>query len=165
MTDQEFLDNFLYSTIVNLENARSNGSVKELSFEINCSDLEDFNFIDIRQSDKFKVIFDKLMVLRGPTLYWFEIISDIDTRKVIEEFNNYKTGMSSKATPAFKNTLDYDSKTLYVGKVKGTFWGRLIQHLGFFKVNGTQGLQLYYWAKDISLNLRVKIFVFDENIG
>ena len=67
--------------------------------------------------------------------------------------------------PAIKTTIDYDSRTLYVGKVKGSFWGRLIQHLGFFKVNATQGLQLYYWAKDLSLKLRVNIYVFDNNMA
>jgi hypothetical protein len=165
MTNKEFLKDFMGSTIANLEHARSEGGVKELSFEINCADLQDFNYIDIRQSDKFKDIFDKLKELSGPTLYWFEILSDTDTKQIVETFFNYKSSISSKTTPAVKTTIDYDSRTLYVGKVKGSFWGRLIQHLGFFKVNATQGLQLFYWAKDISLKLRINIYVFDNNMA
>lgn len=165
MTNLEYLQDFIGKTISHLEHIRINGVRKELSFTFNCSDLDDYNFIDIRESEKFKQIFDQLKDLNGPTLYWFEIISDTDTKKVIASLNNYKISKNAKATPALKTKICYDSKTLYVGKVKGTFWGRLIQHLGFFKVNGTQGLQLFYWAKDLSLKLKVNIFVFDNNMA
>ena len=96
-------------------------------------------------------------------MYWFEIISDTDTKKVIEALKKYKINENSKTTPVLKSTINYDSKTLYLGKVKGTFWG-LIQHLGFFKINATQGLQLFYWAKDLSLDLKINILEFDNNI-
>ena len=164
MTNIEYLNEFIGTTITNLEHIRKNGVNKELSFTISCEDLDDFNNIDIRQSEKFKVIFDQLKEANGPTLYWFEIISNTDTKKVINALNKYKTTVDAKATPALKTTINYDSKILYVGKVKGTFWGRLIQHLGFFKVNGTQGLQLYYWAKDLSLDLKINIIEFDKNM-
>jgi len=165
LTNVEYLQDFIGTTITHLEHIRANGVKKELSFTICCKDLDDFNFVDIRQSEKFKLIFDKLKDASGPTLYWFEIISDTDSKKVIEALNNYKTSENSKATPALKTTINYDSKTLYVGKVKGAFWGRLIQHLGFFKVNGTQGLQLFYWAKDLSLDLKINILEFDNNMA
>ena len=160
-----YLQDFIGTTISHLEHIKNNGVRKELSFTINCGDLEDFNFVDIRESKNFKPIFDQLKELSGPTLYWFEIISDTDTELVVKSLNNYKTSANAKATPALKSKINFDSKVLYVGKVKGTFWGRLIQHLGFFKVNGTQGLQLFYWAKDLSLNLKVHIFVFDNNMA
>lgn len=64
-----------------------------------------------------------------------------------------------------KKNINLNSKTLYVGKVKGSFWGRLITHLGFYKVNATQGLQLYYWAKHLSLDLKVHIMEFDNNMA
>lgn len=165
MTNIEYLQNFIGGTIKNLEKVRDNGVKKELSFDINCIDLEDYNHTDIRQSEKFKKIFDQLKNASGPTLYWFEITSDTDTHKVIEALNTYKNSQNPKATPALKNKINYTSKVLYVGKVKGTFWGRLIQHLGFFKVNATQGLQLFYWAKDISLNLKVNILEFDNEMA
>jgi hypothetical protein len=165
MTNIEYLQDFIGSTISHLDHIRLNGVRKELSFTISCGDLDDFNFVDIRKSEKFESIFKQLQELSGPTLYWFEIISDTDTKQVVESLKNYKTSKDAKATPALKAKINYDSKVLYVGKVKGTFWGRLIQHLGFFKVNGTQGLQLFYWAKDLSLNLKINIFVFDNNMA
>jgi hypothetical protein len=152
-------------TITHLEDVRANGVKKELSFTISCRDLDDFNRDDIRQSDKFKQIFNQLKDVNGPTLYWFEIISETDTKKVINALANYKASANSKATPALKTKINYDSKTLYVGKVKRKFWGRLIQHLGFFKVDATQGLQLFYWAKDLSLDLKINILEFDNNMA
>jgi hypothetical protein len=164
MTNIEYLQSFIRTTITSLEQIHTEG-VKELSFTINCSELEDFNNVDIRQSIKFKPIFDQLIDASGPMLYWFEIVSDTDTKKVIESLNNYKAINNSKSTPALKSTINYDSKILYVGKVKGSFWGRLIQHLGFYKVNATQGLQLFYWANGLSLNLKVNILEFNNNMA
>ena len=165
MTNVEYLQDFIGTTITHLEHVRAHGVKKELSFIIDCSDLDDYNYADIRDADKFKPIFDQLKNASGPTLYWIEIVSDTDTKKVIEALNIYKASENPKATPALKSTINYDSRTLYVGKVKGTFWGRLIQHLGFFKVNATQGLQLFYWTKELSLTLKVNILEFDNNMA
>ncbi len=165
MTNVQYLQDFIGTTISHLRNIQENGVRKELSFEINCSFLDDFNNIDIRQSDKFKAIFDQLENTSGPTLYWFEIISNTATKDIIEALSIYKASTNAKATPALKTTINFESKVLYVGKVKGSFWGRLIQHLGFYKTNGTQGLQLYYWAKNLSLNLKVNILEFDGNMA
>ncbi len=165
MTNIEYLQEFIVSAISHLEHVRANGIKKEFSFTIDCSDLDDYNYIDIRNSEKFKMIFDQLKSANGPTLYWIEIISDTDTKKVIEALKHYKASDKSKATPALKSTINYNSNILYVGKVKAAFWGRLIQHLGFLKVNATQGLQLFYWAKDLSLTLKVNTIEFDNNMA
>lgn len=165
MANTEYLQTFLDNTISNLSSARLNGPKKELSFTINCKDLEDFNHIDIRQSEKYKSIFDQLKDANGPILYWFEIISETNPSEVIKALNEYKLLTNAKSTPALKKNIDLNSKTLYVGKVKGSFWGRLITHLGFYKVNATQGLQLYYWAKPLSLDLKVHIMEFDRNMA
>lgn len=165
MTNVEYLKEFISTTIANLEHVRANGVKKEYSFNIDCSDLDDYNYVDIRQADKFKPIFDQLKSATGPTLYWIEIASETNTQKIIEALNIYKSSDYAKATPALKSNINYDSKTLYVGKVKGAFWGRLIQHLGFFKVNATQGLQLFYWTKDLSLILKFNILEFDNNMA
>lgn len=165
MTNVEYLQDFIVRTITHLEHIRANGVKKEFSFMICCKELDDFNNVDIRESKKFKLIFDQLKEASGPTLYWFEIISETDTKKVVEALKNYKKNKNSKATPALKTIINYDSKILYVGKVKGTFWGRLIQHLGFFKVNSTQGLQLFHWAKDLSLDLKINILEFDNSMA
>jgi hypothetical protein len=165
MTNIQYLHDFVDTTIYNLQQIRENGVKREMRFEINCADLEDFNYSDIRNSDKFKPIFDQLANATGPSLYWFEITCDSDTKQVIECLKRYKLSEKAKATPALRTKINYDSKVLYVGKVKGLFWGRLIQHLGFFKVNATQGLQLYYWTKNIPLKLNLNVLEFDYNMA
>lgn len=165
MTNIKYLQDFIGTTIKDLEHICVNGVKSEFSFDFSCNDLEDFNHVDIRQSTKFKAIFDSLKEVKGPVLYWFEIISQTDSKKIIDSLNCYKTSEKPKATPALKRTINYDSKILYVGKVKGIFWGRLIQHLGFFKVNATQGLQLFYWTKDLSLDLKINILEFENNMA
>lgn len=165
MSSIEYLRNFLGSSITRLEHVRANGVKSELSLIIDCNDLDDYNDIDVRQSEKFKKIFDQLINVTGPTLYWFEIISDVKPQQVIEKLVAYKNESSAKATPAIKANIGYDSKTLYVGKVKKAFWGRLVQHLGFYKVEGTQGLQLFYWAKELSLILKLNVIEFDHDMA
>ena len=165
MTNVEYLKEFIGTTITYLEHVLANGVKKELSFTISCLEFDDCNCPDIRQIDKFKLIFDQLKNAAGPTLYWIEIMSDTDNKKVIEALKTYKASMNPKATPALKSTINYDSKILYVGKVKGTFWGRLIQHIGFSKSKATQGLQLFHWTKELSLTLKVNILVFDNNMA
>ena len=76
MTNVEYLQDFISTTITHLDHIRVNGVKKELSFIIKCKDLNDFNYVDIRNSEKFKLIFEQLKDASGPTLYWFEIISD-----------------------------------------------------------------------------------------
>lgn len=164
-TNIEYLNSFIDETISNLSQVRINGVKKELSFTINCRDLEDFNYKDIRQSEKFKSIFEQLKDACGPTLYWFEIISATTSKDIINALSEYKVSSDSKATPALRSKIDFDSRTLYVGKVKGSFWGRLITHLGFLKVNKTQGLQLYYWTKSLPLELKVHLLEFEDNMA
>lgn len=165
MTNSEFLKELINNTIQHLEQVIHDGVKNEISFEINCAEIDDFNSIDIRQSDKFKPVYDQLKNASGPSLYWFEITSDSDSKDVIEALRKYKTSASSKATPALKNQINYASKMLYVGKVKKEFAGRLTQHMGFYKEKRTQGLQLFHWAKDLSLNLRIHVIEFDNNMS
>jgi hypothetical protein len=164
MTHVEHLSEFLTSTIISLDHIRVNGAKRELTYSINCTDLEDYNLIDIRLSERFKPMFDELKEVTGPCLYWFELVSDTNATEIVSALNGYKVGIRPKATPALKSNINYSSKILYVGKVKRTFWGRLIQHLGFFKVGATQGLQLFYWGKELNLELKLNIIEFEENM-
>lgn len=164
-TALDYLKQFLGDTIDILEGVRQNGVKRELSFVIDCSNLEDFNNNDIRDSPIFKDIFCELRKSNGPTIYWIEIVSETDRSSIIDALKLYKTGYNPKATPALKTTINYKSSILYVGKVKGTFWGRLIQHLGFFKVNATQGLQLYHWTQNLNLILKVNILEFNSDMA
>lgn len=58
-----------------------------------------------------------------------------------------------------------DTTTLYVGKVKSKFWWRLITHFGFYKVHRTQGLQLFYWAKELGLKIDVTVYEFNDEMA
>ena len=131
-------------------------------FEIDCSDLKDYNLSDIRKSLEHEELFGKLSQISGPVLYVFEIVSETTAKEIVESITAYSKTINSKTIPAIK--LSYpDTKTLYVGKVTKNFWGRVIQHLGFYKVTGTQGLQLFYWARPLKLKLRLTAIEFDND--
>ncbi|WP_192820959.1 hypothetical protein [Rufibacter sp. LB8] len=142
-----------------------NGIKSYQTFEVDCKDLEDYNHIDIRDSEKFKETFSQLKKVTGPVLYWFEIISDIDNQAIIAELTKYINLGDYKSVPALKKTLNFDTRALYVGKVKTQFWGRLIQHLGYYKVKATQGLQLYYWAKNLPIKFKIHVYEFEKNMA
>jgi len=145
-----------------LLNSDNYGIVKEYSFDIDCGLLDDFNNYDIRDDIKYKKTFEDITELKGPVLYWFEIISNIENDKIRESINRYREKNNSKSIPAMKKTFDKNSRCLYVGKVKKGVWGRMIQHLGFYKVKRTQGLQLFYWAKELNLNIKIHLYEFDS---
>ena len=135
------------------------------TFEINMSDVGDYNHIDIRYSEPYKSLFQDLMAIKGPVLYWFEVISQHSSHDILKAFERYKNDPDCKAIPALKSKLEHGTNILYVGKVKTQFWGRFITHLGFFKTNRTQGIQLFYWAKTLGLHLRVHVYEFDKNMA
>ncbi|WP_129021125.1 hypothetical protein [Edaphocola flava] len=157
----KYLNNFIDKTIDNLENFRKSGVKSEFSFNLESSDLEDYNSIDIRKSPKFEELFKELQNINGPVLYWIEIVSDIQNNLVIDSLQKYKETKNPKATPAIKKGINYNTKVLYVGKVKGIFWGRVIQHMGYFKNTQTQGLQLYYWTTHLPLILQFHVLEFE----
>ncbi|MDA6072044.1 hypothetical protein NJT12_20675 [Flavobacterium sp. AC] len=151
------------NAVVPLLNVSNNGPSQKMEFEINCSELEDYNHVDIRESEKHKELYKELKKLEGPCLYFFEITSQNLTSEIISKIKEYSATENSKAIPAIKKNVP-ESKVLYVGKVKRHFWGRLIQHLGFYKVNRTQGLQLFYWTKELGLNIKVTVFEFEPEM-
>jgi hypothetical protein len=130
---------------------------------INCELLTDFNNIDIRKDPNFKTLFDNIQKINGPTVYYFEVISEHQSIEIIKALSKYSITLDAKTTPPL-NPRYSKGQILYVGKVKKTMWGRLIQHLGFYKVDKTQGLQLYYWAKTIPLTLKLVVFEFEPEM-
>lgn len=151
------------NAVIPLQNVSKNGVKRTKEFHINCSELEDYNYVDITNSEKHKKMFTELNEFTGPCLYYFEITSENLTSDIIQKIKKYADTENSKSIPAIKRTI-VESKILYVGKVKRVFWGRLIQHLGYYKVNRTQGLQLYYWAKELNLNLKLTVFEFEPEM-
>ncbi len=146
-----------------LQNVSINGAKKIKEFYFNCSELEDFNHVDITKSEKYFKIFDDIKEMAGPCTYFFEIQTNHLTAEIISSIRKYSESENSKSIPAIKKTPP-ESKVLYVGKVKRHFWGRFIQHLGFYKVNRTQGLQLFYWAKELGVELKLTILEFEPEM-
>lgn len=137
-------------------------NIKEFTFD--CATLEDYSFIPIHESEKFKPIFDDLRKMSGPCLYCFEVISNQTTDEIISNIKAYSLRENPRSTPAIKTQIP-DSRFLYVGKVKRHMWGRVIQHLGFFKTAGTQGLQLFYWAQQLELCLKLTVLEFEPDMS
>jgi len=135
------------------------------TFDIDCQTLEEYDSKSIETAEKFKELFSQLKTVTGPVLYWFEIVSSIDNQLIINELDKYRNSEDCKAVPALKSNLDFNTKALYVGKVKQLFRGRLIQHLGYQKGNKTQGLQLYYWTKSLPLKFKLHVYEFDNDIA
>lgn len=160
---EEVIKEISRNAILPLQNILEEGSKNTKEFYLNCNELEDFNHIDIRYSEKYKSMFSDLKVLDGPCLYYFEILSENLPLEIISKIKEYSLSENSKSIPAIKKTIP-DSKILYVGKVKRHFWGRLIQHLGYYKVVRTQGLQLYYWTKQLNLNLKLVVYEFEPEM-
>jgi len=133
-------------------------------FEIDCALLEDYNNINILHSERYKSLFDDLQKMTGPCLYYFEITSNHIPNEIINSIKTYSLSEYPKATPAIKKQPPIDSKILYVGEVKRHMYGRLIQHLGFFKTSATQGLQLFYWARTIPLSLKLTVMEFEPEM-
>ena len=64
------------NAVIPLLNVSNNGAKKIKEFFINCSELEDYNHVDIRESEKHKTLYKELKEMDGPCLYFFEILSD-----------------------------------------------------------------------------------------
>lgn len=150
--------------IDNLENVRRDGAKHYFQHDFDCSFFKNWSLSDIRNSTEHKELFEKLGGISGPVVYWFEIIEPIDNDLIRQSLSHYKYSEGAKSVPALKSRYSRESTALYVGKVKRKFWGRVIQHLGYYHVKRTQGLQLYHWAKDLELKVRLHAYEFEQNM-
>ena len=165
MVYTNYLFEYIGEVVSQLEKIRINGIKNDLSFSIDCSTLLDCTSSDLRKTVEYKPIFDLLKTVNGPVLYWFEITSTTDRKAIIAALNAYNNEVSARATPALRSSINFDSNVLYVGKVKKAFSNRLLQHLGYFSVAATQGLQLLHWTQNSSLSLKVNLIEFEDDIA
>ncbi len=156
------LEKFTEETISCLKKLSQN-HIEERCFEIDCSKLEDYLTNDIRDSIQYKDLFKELETITRSTIYWYEITSEVNNETILEAFKNYKVS-AKRPTPALNHYEHELSRTLYVGKVKGCLWGRVIQHLGYHKDATDHGMQLYHWAKPISLKLKLHTLELNEDM-
>lgn len=168
----DVIQDLIHSTSENVVRSFSsllNSTLKIHEFEIDCKLLHArFMTNDIRESEEFKTLFSTLLKdLNGPVVYWFEVISDTSVHDIHNSIKIYK-GKFERPVPALRRSVpaDFNSKILYVGKVKAGFWGRLITHMGFLAgIGQTQGLQLQSWAKEMDLILRLNVLPLNRELA
>lgn len=161
----QILDSFIDRTIVSMNAIKNSGAKSEHVFEIDCSTLQDYLNCNILESEQFKNWFMELQTITGPCVYWYEIASGISNTEIIGKLDEYKKQMEHRVIPVYRKNYNQETKILYVGKVKGQFYGRVIQHLGYHKQVQTQGLQLYHWAKNIDLKLKLHVIEFNNDMS
>jgi hypothetical protein len=159
----ELIKDIAKSALNPLKKVSEVGATKISEFDIECGSLEDYNNCDIRKSPWFETLFIELQKFQGPCLYFFTITSKQSATQIVERIRAYSSTENSKSIPAIKKQFS-QSNILYVGKVKRDFYGRVIQHLGYYKVNQTQGLQLFYWAQDLNLCIKLTVLEFDTEM-
>ena len=161
----ENIKNLIKITCSDTLNALDNLKKKDLNIEhidINCKDLKE-ECLSVYKGNVFHEEYSHLDTITGPVLYWFNIINEIPTHKIVENFKLY-SNKKARATPALKKTIDQNTKCLYVGKVKKSFSSRIFQHLGYYTVERTQGLQLMHWTKTIDLQLCLNYIQFASEL-
>lgn len=136
------------------------GVIKEHSEIIYCDSLNDFMNIDVRDSIDFKVLFDNLKSMKGPVLYWLEILSKNTHEEIRNKLTEYKNAPGVRANSALWKYTVPNSKYFYVGKVKKGISGRIVTHLGYNKNPDTSGLQLFHWSKGMNLKLKLTVMEF-----
>ena len=138
------------------------GIVKEMSFEIDIKDFENKyrDKKDVRHAAPFKQMFDALTEVDNlPCLYRWEITSpynEDDIKQAVGELQKFTPRVLKKAKATYN--------TLYVGKVKKSIVGRIIQHLGYHRNPASHGLQLNDWAKPMNLHFRLHIIVLSDEV-
>ncbi|WP_452225616.1 hypothetical protein [Lacinutrix chionoecetis] len=144
-----------------LGNVEKFGARKNYSLDIDCSQLKNWNEIDIKNSKEFAKDFEEISDLIGPILYWFEIVSDTTNDTCLNAISEYKRMKNSRSMPSIRKSLFKESKALYLGMTKSKFSKCIVQHLGYNSKIDAQGLQLFHWAKPLNLKLRLHAYLFD----
>jgi len=168
---KEILNTFVEDAIQKLETAQLNlinNEVKSISIN---KEYFDNKFMKVNITDATED-FIRLKNIKNPVLYWYELNyseNNITIREKYIAYRNLTKNSNNKVeyrnTSSLKTKPNYNTKTLYVGKVETSFWGRLVTHLGYSISEKTAGLQLFHWYNpalygDITLNF----IEFDEDM-
>lgn len=140
------------------------------SFTFNTSDLPHHKGFktEIVLDSKFTPLFKLLARVDTNAVYWFEADSNLEANKLVAEFERIRDGLHKRRTLPPKNKNE-NSPVLYVGKRQGgkkkDGWthisGRMVQHLGYYPVGSTQGLQLIHWAKNLKVKITIRVYQFE----
>lgn len=153
------------------------------AYTFNLSDLPDVSEYtptkedrkkSIRHHEKFSFMFSELDAKQESCLYWFELDDNTCCNSIIEKLNIARSLLREQGNirivPVMNNNSE--SNVLYVG-IRRRGWtekwklsnisGRIIQHLGYYHVGTTQGLQLAYWAADSDLQIKLNVVEFEQD--
>ena len=141
--------------------------VKEVrTFIFDIDRLPEFPSEGIRNHAAHQTVFNQIAAIKGPVVYVFEINSAHSSETVRAAARSYD---GPRTIPAFRNEskIDYTSRVLYVGKVKvkSGFLARVIQHLGFWSAEKTQGMQLCHYARGLNLKLALTVLEFETDMA
>ena len=145
------------------------GCLKTLHYNIDVSMLiPDYaKNINITKEGHFVSMFEDMMdkeLCDNPAIYIFRINKEIDSKLIIDAVDSL--GNHGLNVPAhYKNPEN--NGILYIGKVKGCAWGRLIQHLGYHENTKSHGLQIQNWANKIQgeLKLTYTVMFFEKEVA
>jgi hypothetical protein len=170
----------LQTQIALLNNAKP--FVQNINTTIRCADFKE-DFLRVGIKGGLSELLNELNRITKPCVYLFEINSP-DISIIVNEYRAAKEKNILKLPPLNKNSFIANSKVLYVGKSIGgsidmngysKLAGRINDHLGFYCEKQTDdtylpkgfssSLHLYQWAKDIDLELTLKIVTFDGNVN
>lgn len=119
---------------------------------------------DCRFHSNMSYYFTELMKIESPALYWFEITSKHtaqDLYSIIPTLNS----IIDRSVPAYRKGFNsWDSKILYVGKVKSKLTDRMVVHFGYGRDKRTQGLQLCHWASELNLQLKFNYIILPSSL-
>jgi len=147
--------------------------------QFNTNQLIDHNnYTTFPNSDpRLAHLFVSLNSVTNHCLYWFELDSVAKAVKLDGLLNDYRK-LNLKTVPA--TNKNENKNILYVGIRQGgvvgrkkdklgnilkqgltNILGRINQHLGYYHVASTQGLQLYEYAKGLDFNITIKVIEFE----
>ncbi len=144
--------------------------LKTANFILHANEIaqEDWLVHNITERGLYVDRFKELLAVRNlPVLYVAEIANGVSPDIIKNAVVAYKDRADKRASPAFSNSAfnDPNNKTLYIGKVKNNFHGRIIQHMGYFTNEETQGLQLAHWAPSINLDVKFTYYCFETEMA
>ena len=163
MNLNQYIKKIAKSSINPLEHVIKYGAKRIENYTIECEMLKELQESHINKEPEFKELFQKLNEHTGPCLYFFTITSKHANEDLINDLKIYKQKPNSRALPAIKKKMQAGN-ILYAGKVKRYFASRVEQHLGYYKVEKTQGLQLLHWTKFNKLKLILTVMEFEKDM-
>lgn len=131
---------------------------------------ENHNKKSIRHHEKFIDLFNNLDLKKNSCLYWFELAEEKCCAELIDKLDMRRDLLKQNLRMVPVKNKNSNSKYLYVGIRRGGWtqkWklsnisGRIIQHLGYYRVGITQGLQLAHWANDSDFEINLRVIEFE----